>query len=179
MSGAEEFRLRDNVLVTVLRSGRDNGGRLLEVESTFPPGVAGPPAHVHSKETEEFTVLDGRLWVRIGRRRLHLEQGESASIPPGTVYAFANRSDAPVSFRAVSTLPPQPLRGTGGTPAGILEQMVRLQAEAGSRRTPLLRIARLNQGEDQTFFLPGLPRPAQRLLWNALAALAREPRRHT
>jgi hypothetical protein len=112
---------------------------------------------VHSRETEEFTVLDGRLWVRIGRRRLHLEQGESASIPPGTVYAFANRSDAPVSFRAVSTLPPQPLRGTGGTPAGILEQMVRLQAQAG--RTPLLRIARLNQGEDQTFFLPGLPRP--------------------
>jgi quercetin dioxygenase-like cupin family protein len=167
VSGAEEFRLRDNVLVTVLRSGRDNGGRLLEVESTFPPGVAGPPAHVHSKETEEFTVLDGRLWVRIGRRRLHLEQGQSASIPPGTVHAFANRSGAPVTFRAVST------------PAGILEQMVRIQAEAGSRRTPLLRIARLNQGEDQTFFLPGLPRPAQRLLWNALAALAREPRRHT
>ncbi|WP_164835995.1 hypothetical protein [Actinacidiphila soli] len=51
--------------------------------------------------------------------------------------------------------------------------MVRLQAQAG--RTPLLRIARLNQGEDQTSFLPGLPRPAQRLLWNAL--LTREPRR--
>ncbi|MFE2431724.1 cupin domain-containing protein [Streptomyces sp. NPDC059373] len=167
MSGGDEFRLRDNVLVTVLRSGRDNGGRLLEIESTFPPGVAGPPAHLHSRETEEFTVLDGRLWVRIGRRRLHLEQGQSASIPPGTVHAFANRSDAPVTFRAVST------------PAGILEQIVRLQAEAG--RTPVLRIARLNHGEDQTFFLAGLPRPAQRLLWNALAALARDPgdRPHT
>lgn len=159
MTDTEGISFRDGVTITVLRSGRDNGGRLLEIEGTLPPGVSGPPAHVHSVETEEFSVLQGRLWVRTGRRRLTLEAGQSASIPPETVHTFANRSDAPVTFRTVST------------PAGILEQMLRLQAATG--RTPLLQIARLNQGENQTLFLPGLPRPAQRLLWNTLAALAR------
>jgi quercetin dioxygenase-like cupin family protein len=163
MTDANEIRLREGAVITVLRSGAETGGRLLEMEATFPPGVSGPPAHVHSEEAEEFSVLRGRLWVRAGKRRLILEEGQTATVPPETVHAFGNRSDAPVTFRAVST------------PAGILEQMLRLQARTG--RTPLLRIARLNHGENQTLFLPGLPRPAQRLLWNALAALAREPRR--
>lgn len=157
-----ELVFRTGEVITVVRSGTGNGGESLEVEAVLPPGVSGPPAHLHTRETETFSVLDGRLWVRSGRRRLVLGEGETAIVPPETVHTFANRSDVPVRFRTVSS------------PAGILEQMLRLRSATG--RTPVLRIALLNQGRDQTLFFPGLPRSAQRMMWNTLAGLAR--RRH-
>jgi quercetin dioxygenase-like cupin family protein len=161
-NGNRVLRLRRGEELTVLRSGADNGGKLFEVDSVFPPGVSGPPPHVHTRETESFTVLKGRLWVRSGRNRFELRAGQTATVPPETVHSFANRSAKPVVFRTVST------------PAGILEQLLLLQAETG--RTPILRVARLNHGENQTLFFPGVPRPVQRVLWNALAALTRPPR---
>ena len=70
MSAAHRvFRFRTGEVVTVLRSGDDTAGALFEFETMLPPGRRTPP-HIHLHEREAFTVLTGRLSVRLGRDRL-------------------------------------------------------------------------------------------------------------
>jgi mannose-6-phosphate isomerase-like protein (cupin superfamily) len=147
-------------VVTIRRDGAGSGGAVFEFEAVLPPRFAGPPAHWHRVEQEAFDVVEGTLQVRIGRDSREVGPGESVTVAPGTVHGFANRSDQPV--RVV----------TRETPAGQLEAQFRVLATAG-RLPPLLRLARVNVEHDLTFFLAGVPELPQRVLWRALAGLAR------
>lgn len=153
------LRMPNGDLITIRHSSADTNGEFFEIEAVIPPRTAGPPTHLHLREEESFTVVDGRLWLRCGQERLELGAGESVTVPRNTAHTFANRTDGPVTVV------------TRMTPAGLLEQMFRLQAT--TKRPPLLRIAALNHGKDATFFLAGIPLGPQRLMWNGLAVVAR------
>ena len=62
------------------------------------PGGAVAAAHIHPKQTETFTAIEGTLSLRVGRKRLALERGESAVVEAGTAHKFWNESDEPVMF---------------------------------------------------------------------------------
>ena len=71
------------------RSDRDLG-EVLRIEVVQEPGPIVPP-HVHPAQEERFHVVAGDISLRIGRRRLRLGAGESATVPPGTAHSFRVR----------------------------------------------------------------------------------------
>ena len=152
------LRLPTGEQVTVLASGADNGGTAFEVEALLPPHLSGPPRHRHRYETEVFTVLDGILEVRLGRETRTLSAGESVTVPPGIVHAFANPSTEPTRIRTLET------------PAGPLEDQFRALAAAG--RLPRIgRLARITVDSGYSFSLAGIPDRIQRPLWRLLSTL--------
>jgi mannose-6-phosphate isomerase-like protein (cupin superfamily) len=157
------LRFGTGEVVTVLRSGADTGGELFEFETLLPPGRGGPPAHLHLYERESFTVLAGRLSVRLGRDRFELGPGEHAEVPPKTVHSFDNPTDRPVRFL------------TRSTPAGVLEDLLR--AADGHRWWPLLDLAEINHGSRASLFIAGVPLWPQHAVLNGLAGLSRLRRR--
>ena len=64
-------------------------GPVLRADLEIEPVHHAPPAHVHPHAVERFTVVEGALRIRLGRRRLVLRAGESALVPPGTVHGYA------------------------------------------------------------------------------------------
>lgn len=150
-----ELRFSDGQRMTIEKTGPD-----FVFSAWVPARHHGPPAHRHRRETETFTVHQGRLLVRVGRVRRELVPGESLTIPPGTTHAFSNPYDEPAQI------------GTVESPAGPL--YAQLQALAGARGAPpLLRLAEINAAHHWSFTLAGLPDGPQRMLWRALAATAR------
>jgi len=158
MARGRVLRFGTGEVVTVLRSGADTGGALFEFETVLPPG-RGPPAHLHLYERETFTVVQGRLVVRLGRDRFELGPGEHAEVPPTVAHTFDNCTGEPVRFV------------TRSTPAGVLEELLR--AADGHRWWPLLDIAEINHGSRASLFLACVPLWPQRAVLNGLAALAR------
>ncbi|MEU6895011.1 cupin domain-containing protein [Streptomyces sp. NPDC046557] len=57
--------------------------------ATFELGAAGAPVHFHTKATEFFHVIDGRLDVLVGDEVHTLAKGDFLSVPPGVKHAFA------------------------------------------------------------------------------------------
>ena len=150
-----ELRFPDGQQMTVEETRPD-----FVLSAWVPAGHRGPPAHRHRRQAETFTILQGRLLVRVGRFRRVLTAGESVTVPPGTTHAFSNPYDEPVGFRTVES------------PAGPLH--AQLQALAAARGAPpLLELAEINAAHDWSFTLAGLPDGPQRVLWRALAAAAR------
>lgn len=74
------------------------GGAFSISEATFPPGMDGPPPHLHRHTTDTFYVLEGSLRLRVGDRIIDAPPGSYILVPPGIVHTFANRSDKPVRF---------------------------------------------------------------------------------
>ncbi len=160
MTAHEPFRQPTGETIQILRTGLETDGAVFEFEATLPPATSGPPAHRHLVEQESFEVLEGRVALRLGRAWREVEPGERVDVPPGTVHAFANRSD-----REARML-------TRETPAGQLEAQLRLLAASG-RIPPVLDLARLNVERDLSFALVGIPLGVQRVLWRALALVPR------
>ncbi|MFD8415592.1 cupin domain-containing protein [Streptomyces sp. NPDC059650] len=57
--------------------------------AAFEEGAAGAPVHFHTKATEFFHVLSGRLDVLVGDEVKTLTAGDFLSVPPGVKHAFA------------------------------------------------------------------------------------------
>lgn len=91
----------------VLRRERDSEGMLLEVQFDLPPQTAGPPLHRHTHLTERFEVLEGALQMTLEGRSLTLLAGDAVDVMPGQAHAFANASNAWVSFVTVIRSPGQ------------------------------------------------------------------------
>jgi mannose-6-phosphate isomerase-like protein (cupin superfamily) len=152
MTADRLLRMPTGEVLTILWTGqdtvRDRGGAA--------PGLSGPPLHRHRAETETFTVVEGTLRVRTGRRVRVLTAGQSVTVPPGTVHGFANPSARPARIH------------TAQTAAGLLEAQFRALAAAG-RFPPLRRPARISVEHELSFAVHGIPDVLQRPLWRALA----------
>lgn len=108
--------------IRVLEDGDRTGHRLGIVEITIPPGIAGPPQHVHRDHDETFYVLAGTPTFTTGGDVIESGPGVLVTAPPGTPHTFANPGDQAAVllctltpdlyigyFRELAALPPGPL----------------------------------------------------------------------
>lgn len=152
--------------VTFVETAASTGGALLAFESLIPAGVAGPPLHMHPRQEERFTVLNGALHLTVEGEPRMLHSGETLVVPPGTRHTFDNRTqDAAVRFRAE-------LR-----PALESEELFASNVYAANQRgaatASLLQTAQILDRFDIGLALVGLAPGVQRRLMAVLAALGR------
>lgn len=67
---------------------------------TQPPGVA-TPLHRHTRESESFYLLEGRMDYRAGEQDHELYAGFFIHLPAGVPHAFRIRGDGPARFLAM------------------------------------------------------------------------------
>jgi quercetin dioxygenase-like cupin family protein len=77
-----------------LATGEDTNGKYALWEAIVSPG-GGPPPHVHSREEEGFYILEGKITLTIGDKRLVASAGMFANMPVGTPHSFKNESSKP------------------------------------------------------------------------------------
>lgn len=85
--------------VVFVRTSRETGGALLELDIFARPGAAGPPEHVHPEQEERFTVLAGSLTGRIGGRVVEMVRGTHWVVPAGTPHTWYNSGQSEVQVR--------------------------------------------------------------------------------
>lgn len=76
--------------ITIRVSGAESGGELLAWELRLAPGGRVPNGHVHPVQEERFTVVEGCLRLRVGRRGRLVRPGQTVTVPPGAPHHFAN-----------------------------------------------------------------------------------------
>ena len=80
--------------IVVRESGEQNGGQLLAFDLYLPPGSHVPARHVHPGQEERFTVLEGQMRFRLGRRATILARpGDTIVVPVGTAHWFGNAGE--------------------------------------------------------------------------------------
>jgi mannose-6-phosphate isomerase-like protein (cupin superfamily) len=152
--------------ITITASGPPSGELRWELE--LAPGGRVPSSHAHPEQEECFTVLEGQMRFRVGRRRLTAGPGDTVRVPPGTVHHFANRGRVPVRV-AVRTSPAL-------TMSELLETAAALATEqhAAARRLPRpLDLALFMADFEREVRAPYLPAPLVRAVVRAAARLAR------
>ena len=85
--------------IVIRTSGADSDGRLLCFDLYLPPGGHVPARHVHPEQHERFTVVEGQLRFRMGKRTVVARPGETIAIKPGTPHWFGNVGPATAHAR--------------------------------------------------------------------------------
>ena len=88
--------------LTFLQTAASTNGECVELVCTVRPGGFVAAAHIHPQQVERFTAIEGELALRVGKERIHLAPGESATVPVGTAHKFWNDGDEPVVFRCTA-----------------------------------------------------------------------------
>jgi quercetin dioxygenase-like cupin family protein len=79
----------------------ESGGELGVAIVTQPPGIA-TPLHRHTKESEAFYLLEGRMDYRAGDEDYELYAGCFIYLPKGLPHAFRIRGDSPARILALT-----------------------------------------------------------------------------
>ena len=95
----ERLEMADGSAYEVVRPAAETGGEYVEMIFHLPPDCVAPLPHVHDELTEEYEVIEGEFDVMVAGEWTTLRPGESASVAPGTLHTFKNRSGAPVKAR--------------------------------------------------------------------------------
>ena len=88
-SQAETLVFPGAITLKLLLSGTDTDGLQAVFEDIVEPGV-GPGRHIHHNQDETFFFLEGEFVVEVAGELHHVEPGDVAFIPRGTVHAFKN-----------------------------------------------------------------------------------------
>ena len=89
----------------VLKVGAaQTGGLLMTMESHVEP-QAGPPPHVHHREDETFSILEGEFEFRLGGETVRAGAGAFVYAPRGQVHTFRNISPNQPGRLLVTTAP--------------------------------------------------------------------------
>ncbi|MFJ6728474.1 MULTISPECIES: cupin domain-containing protein [unclassified Streptomyces] len=107
--------------IFVKLTGEDTKGAYSLFEYVVPPGLGGPPTHIHSREDELFVCTAGVATVELGGEVHRLRPGAALLMPRGVPHMFYNEGEtetrivAVVSppglenyYRDLSALPPGP-----------------------------------------------------------------------
>ncbi|HEY7431723.1 MAG TPA: cupin domain-containing protein [Streptosporangiaceae bacterium] len=144
------------------------GGDVLAWELVLAPGGRVPGSHSHPEQRESFTVIEGRLRMRVGRRRVLALPGDTVAIPPGTVHHFANPGPGPARV-AVETRPPLDTAALLETAAAMAREQ-----QAAARLLPRpTDLALFMRDFEREVSAPYLPAPLVRLVTAAITRLAR------
>src|SRR5205823_5189841 len=84
--------------ITFHQTSADTNGEAVVIETVVQAGGAVCASHVHPSQTERFNVIDGRLGMKVGRKKLLLERGDVAEVEPGTPHKFWNMGEEEVRF---------------------------------------------------------------------------------
>lgn len=76
-----------------LKTARETGGAVFQLEIYGQPGAFAAVAHIHPRQTEQFTVLSGTLAARIAGKELRKVAGDGFVIPAGTPHVWWNAGD--------------------------------------------------------------------------------------
>ena len=151
--------------IVIRQSGAETGGALLSFDLFLPPGAHVPARHVHPEQEERFTVLEGQMRFRLGRRRIVAAAGDTVAVPRGTAHWFGN--DGPDAAHALVEV----------RPALRMQQVFEMSEAMGSAgrllgtRLPRpVQLAAYLLEFQRELAVPGVPR---RLLRAVLAPLAR------
>lgn len=154
--------------IRFLKTARDTGGELLEMESTYDAHSAEPPPHYHPQQAEDFRVESGAISVRIHRQIRILNAGDQLHIPANTVHAMWNHTRE----RSVVNWQVRPAMNT----EYFLETMIGLANDGktdDNGKPGLLQLALSVPYFAPVFRLTKPPYWLQRLLFTLLAPLAR------
>lgn len=61
----------------------------------------GPPVHYHKTFSEKFEVIEGTLYLQVGKEKKLVNAGESFTIPAGTPHKFYNPTNDKARFRLI------------------------------------------------------------------------------
>jgi len=64
-------------------------------DNTIPPGSPGPRPHIHRNHEEAFYVLEGKLTLRVGSRKITAPAGSFVVVPRGVVHQPSNPGTQP------------------------------------------------------------------------------------
>jgi len=149
-------------------TAHDTGGAYTLFDAYVEPGGAVASAHVHPYQTEIFTVVEGRLGVKRGRKKHELGPGEVALIDPGTPHRFWNAGDETLRFRA-EVRPALEFES-------LIETMFGLAADGKTNRKGMpspLRLAAIARRHFDVVRLPVVPHLLQRAALAPAALLGR------
>ena len=88
------------ITLRVLLSGSQTDGSHAVFEDVVEPGI-GPGRHIHHGQDETFFFLEGSFDVEVAGALHHMEPGDVAFVPRGTVHAFKNVGQTPGRLRYV------------------------------------------------------------------------------
>ncbi|MFY0645126.1 MAG: cupin domain-containing protein [Bacteroidia bacterium] len=86
---AEKLDFPNVLSLKVLLVGAQTNGQLAVFEDIVEPGV-GAPRHIHHEQDETFFFLEGTFDVEIGGVLYHMNPGDMAFVPKGSIHAFKN-----------------------------------------------------------------------------------------
>lgn len=84
----------------ILESAQETGGEYTHFEVKLVPG-GGNPVHFHTKFSEEFIVVEGKLGLLLNGKKHYLQPGENALVEPFAKHRFFNDTDKPIVFRVI------------------------------------------------------------------------------
>jgi quercetin dioxygenase-like cupin family protein len=155
-------------LITIRATAGPAGRDLLSWELVLAPGGRVPSSHSHPEQEETFTVREGRMRFRVGRRRVVALPGDTVRIPPGTVHHFANAGPGPARV-AVETSPALGMADLLATAAAMAREQ-----QAAARLLPRpADLALFMRDFEHEVSAPYLPSVLVRLVTGAVAWLAR------
>lgn len=112
-------------------------GTLTVIETRHDPGE-GASTHIHSRESETFLVMDGRVTFQVGDERYEVEPGGIVFGPPGMAHGFEVGADG---GRLLHLFAPSGMEGYfrdmhAAEAAGISVDYVKIRQQYGVETTP-------------------------------------------
>lgn len=86
-----------NDTATFIKTSEETKGQYSLVEIDLYKSE-GPPLHFHKTFSEKFEVLQGILYLQVGKEKHILKRGESILVPKGTPHRFYNINNDLVKF---------------------------------------------------------------------------------
>ena len=152
--------------VTFVKTSKETFGEYSLLKVVLQPG-GGTDLHYHTRMSEKFDVVQGRLGLRDEKQTIYLNEGESYTIAPNRLHRFFNDTDQPIVFYCTVS------------PAGRFEDLLRIAyGLATDQKTNKKGIPKnlwhaammFKMGES---YLPGVPIWPQKGVFNALAAVGK------
>jgi quercetin dioxygenase-like cupin family protein len=85
--------------IEFLRTARETGGELVEIEVTVQPNGFVAAAHVHPMQDERFEILEGSIEFQLEKQTMEAGPGDVVLVAAGTPHRFRNTGDTPARFR--------------------------------------------------------------------------------
>lgn len=152
--------------VARLRPGPDDGLAVADLYAR--PGAAVVGEHIHPRMTESFTVVRGRLGLRINGREDEAAPGTRIAVPPGTAHDWWN-AGSDTAWVIVELDP-------GARFEAMIRNLFCLAADGrtdSKGRPGLLQASLMAKEFDDVIRFTRPPRAVQQILFRALAPIAR------